>query len=208
MAEQDGQLTKAADYSINLTERPLVDIIKDCRRGKEAAMQALYERFYSYALSVCLAYASDQEDAREMLNDGFLKAFRHLDTLKNEDVLVPWLRRILINTAIDYYRRNRKRALDLSTDELAYTLEEPYLNDEAIFAQLSAEHILAVIHQLPLPYRMVFSLYVLEGYTHREISEQLGLAESTSRAHLSEANRLLRKALTNQLPTTHERTNR
>lgn len=171
-------------------------------------MQAFYERFYSYALSVCLAYASDQEDAREMLNDGFLKVFRHLDTLKNEDVLVPWLRRILVNTAIDYYRRNRKRALDVSTDDLVYTLEEPYLNDEAIFAQLSVEHILTVIHQLPLPYRMVFSLYVLEGYTHREIAEQLGLAESTSRAHLSEANRLLRKALTNQLPTTHERTNR
>ncbi|MVM39187.1 sigma-70 family RNA polymerase sigma factor [Spirosoma sp. HMF3257] len=191
-----------------MTERPLADILKDCRRGREAAMQAFYERFYSYALSVCLAYASDREDAREMLNDGFLKAFRHVGDLKNEAVVIPWLRRIMVNTAIDYYRRNRKRALDTSTELVEYSLQEPYLNDEAIFSQLSVEHILTVLHQLPTPYRMVFSLYVLEGYTHREIADQLGIAESTSRAHLSEANRLLRRALTTQIPTDHERTNR
>lgn len=183
-------------------------MLNDCRRGREAAMQAFYERFYSYALSVCLAYASDREDAREMLNDGFLKAFRHMGELKNEAVVVPWLRRIMVNTAIDYYRRNRKRALDTSTELVEYSLQEPYLNDEAIFSQLSVEHILTVLHQLPTPYRMVFSLYVLEGYAHREIADQLGIAESTSRAHLSEANRLLRRALTTQIPTDHERTNR
>lgn len=191
-----------------MTERPLADILKDCRRGREAARQAFYERFYSYALSVCLAYASDREDAREMLNDGFLKAFRYIDELKNEAVVVPWLRRIMVNTAIDYYRRNRKRVLEVSTESVDYSLEEPYLNEEAIFSQLSVEHILTVLHQLPTPYRMVFSLYVLEGYSHREIAGQLNIAESTSRAHLSEANRLLRQALINQLPTTHERTNR
>lgn len=171
-------------------------------------MQAFYERFYSYALSVCLAYASDREDAREILNDGFLKAFRHLGDLKNEDVLLPWLRRIMVNTSIDYYRKNRKRAFEVSTEVVMATLEEPYLNDELIFAQLSAEDILTVLHQLPVPYRLVFSLYVLEGYTHREIAEQLHLAESTSRAHLTEANRRLRQALTIQTNAAHERTRR
>lgn len=171
-------------------------------------MQAFYERFYGYALSVCLAYASNQEDAREMLNDGFLKAFRSLTDLKNEEVLLPWLRRIMVNTAIDYYRKNRKRAVEISTESVAYTLEEPYLNDEAVFAQLSAEDILTVLHQLAPPYRVVFSLYVLEGYSHREIAGRLGLAESTSRAHLTEANRLLRRALGSQTTRNHERTNR
>jgi RNA polymerase sigma factor (sigma-70 family) len=171
-------------------------------------MQAFYERFYSYALSVSLAYANDREDAREILNDGFLKAFRHLGTLKNEALVLPWLRRIMVNTAIDYYRKNRKRAFDIPTDLIEHNLEEPYLNDEAIFAQLSAEHILTVLHQLPIPYRLVFSLYVLEGYAHREIAEQLGIAESTSRAHLTEANRRLRKALTTQTTNNHERTSR
>jgi RNA polymerase sigma-70 factor (ECF subfamily) len=171
-------------------------------------MQAFYERYYSYALSVCLAYASNQEDAREMLNDGFLKAFKRIGELKNVDALQSWLRRIMVNTAIDYYRKDQKRRLDISTEAVSSTLEEPYLNDQGLFAQLSAEDILAVLHQLPVPYRMVFSLYVLEGYAHREIAEQLNIAESTSRAHLTEANRLLRRALTVQTTKKHERTGR
>ena len=172
-------------------------------------MQAFYERFYSYALSVCLVYASDREDAGEMLNDGFLKAFKNLKGLKSEDAVLPWLRRIMVNTAIDYYRRNRKRTGDVSLESLAYTPSEPFLNDDAMFAKLSAEAILAVLHQLPATYRLVFSLYVLEGYSHREIADQLGLAESTSRAYLTEANRLLRSALAAQTTNTnHERTGR
>jgi RNA polymerase sigma-70 factor (ECF subfamily) len=191
-----------------LADNSLADILKGCRRGREAAMQAFYERFYSYALSIALAYASNREDARELLNDGFLKAFQHLDTLKNEEAVMPWFRRIIVNTAIDYYRKRRKEAFVVPTEFVEHTLVEPHLNDEAIFAQLSAEHIITVLHQLPVPYRLVFSLYVLEGYAHREIAEQLGIAESTSRAHLTEANRRLRQALTTQTTKNHERTQR
>ena len=171
-------------------------------------MQTFYERFYSYALSVCLAYASDREDAREILNDGFLKVFRHLGELKNETVLLPWLRRIMVNTAVDFYRKSKHKGIHIPIDIAENSLEEPYLNDEALFAQLSVEHILAVIYQLPTPYRLVFSLYVLDGYSHREIAAQLGIAESTSRSHLTEANRLLRRALAHQTTISHERTGR
>lgn len=171
-------------------------------------MKTFYERFYGYALSVCLAYANDREDARELLNDGFLKVFQNLKHLKNEDVLLPWLRRILVNTAIDHHRKTLKRAVEIPIDSVAYRLEEPYLNDEALFAQLSAENILNVLQQLPLPYRLVFSLYVLEGYSHREIAERLNLAESTSRAHLTEANRRMRRALKAQINEDYERTKR
>ena len=171
-------------------------------------MQAFYERFYGYALSVCLAYAHDREDAREMLNDGFLKVFQRIGDLQNEAALTPWLRRIMVNTAIDYYRKNRQQTANVSIESMAQSLPEPYLNDDAIFAQLSAEHILAALHQLPDACRMVFGLYVLEGYTHREIADQLGIAESTSRAYLTEANQLLRRALASQIPDNHERTKR
>ena len=191
-----------------MIDKPIAEIIAGCRRNREADIQAFYERFYGYALSVCLAHASNPDDAREMLNDGFMKAFRGLKNLNNEAVLLPWLRRIMVNTAIDYYRKNRKRAADVSTESVAHTLAEPYLNDDGILAELAAEDILRALHQLPLPYRFVFSLYVLEGYSHREIAGRLGLAESTSRAHLSEANRLLRHALTNQTTDSHEPTNR
>ena len=142
-----------------------------------------------------MAYANDREDAREIVNDGFLKAFRRIETLKEEQALLTWLRRIMVNTALDYYRRSRRQNLMVSLDSNAHEPAEPYLNDEGIFAQLSAEHIIAVLQQLPLPYRLVFSLYVLDGYAHQEIARQLNIAESTSRAHLSEANKRLRQAL-------------
>ena len=191
-----------------MIDQSLQALLQGCRRGQESAQQAFYERYYSYALSICLAYASNPEDAREILNDSFLKAFRHLDALKQEDALLPWLRRILVNTALDYYRRSRQRATAIPLEEVAGELVEPYLNEAAILAQLSVEHILTVLHQLPVPYRLVFSLYVLEGYTHSEIAQRLGIAESTARSHLSEANRRLRQALKAQIHPTHERTNR
>ncbi|WP_097127958.1 RNA polymerase sigma factor [Spirosoma fluviale] len=191
-----------------MADNSVADIIRGCRRGREVAMQAFYERFHSYALSVALAYASDREDALELVNDSFLKAFGNMNAMKNEESVLPWLRKIVVNTAIDYYRKRRKQAFNVSTDVVETTLEEPYLNDNAIFAQLSAEHIITVLQQLPLPYRLVFSLYVLDGFAHREIAEQLGITESTSRSHLTEANRRLRRALASQTTINHERTGR
>lgn len=168
------------------------ELINGCRRGDEAALRAFYERYYSYALTVCLAYADNPDDAAELLNDGFMKVFQSLKTLKSVDALLPWLRRIMVNTALDHYRKNRHRQANLPTDLVAYQLVEPNVGDEAIYASLSAEEIINALHQLPTPYRVVFSLYVLDGYSHREIAEQLTIAESTSRAYLTEANRLLR----------------
>lgn len=169
-------------------------------------MSALYERFYSYALSICLAYANDREDARELLNDGFMKAFRRMGELKDETALKPWLRTILVHTAIDHYRK--KKPVAVSVEQVAQTVAEPYYNDEGILAQLSAEHILTVLHTLPPACRMVFSLYVLDGYPHRDIADRLRITESTSRAYLSEANRLLRQALASQTDHTYERNRR
>jgi RNA polymerase sigma factor (sigma-70 family) len=159
-------------------------------------MRAFYERYYGFALSVCLAYANDREDAREILNDGFLKVFKHLQQLQDPDTLLPWLRRIMVNTGIDYYRKNQKRVSAISMDTVAYALEEPYLNDIGLFAQLSAEDIVRALQTLAAPYRMVFGLYVLEGYSHAEIAQKLAIAEGTSRAHLTEANKQMRQILT------------
>ena len=170
-------------------------------------MSAFYARFYGYALSVCLAYANDREDAREVLNDGFLKAFGRIADLRSEASVKPWLRKIMVNTAIDHYRK-KKPIVGISTEQIEQTVAEPYHNDETILAQLSADHILAVLQTLPPAYRMVFSLNVLDGYPHRDIAEQLHITESTSRAHLTEANRLLRRALASQTNLSHERPNR
>lgn len=168
-------------------------------------MRAFYERFRGYARSVCLAYADDREDADELVNDAFLKAFRTIGSLENEGALLAWFRKILVNTAIDQYRKKARRRAEVPTDAGAERIAEPVHNEAAVYAQLSAEHILTELHRLPAPYRMVFSLYVLDGYTHAEIAERLRLAESTSRAYLSEANRLLRRALHSHVNEPHER---
>ena len=164
----------------------------------EASMRTFYERYYGFALSVCLAYTNNQEEARELLNDGFLKIFKHLKTLQNVQTIMPWIRRIMVNTGIDYYRKNKQKLPEISLDEVAYSLAENNMNDTQIFAKISAEEIIKVLQTIPLTYRIVFSLYVLEGYSHAEIAEKLGIVESTSRAHLTEANQRLRKALTIQ----------
>ena len=161
-------------------------------------MRAFYERYYGFALSVCLSYANNREDARELLNDGFLKIFKNLKDLQNPETIMPWIRRIMVNTGIDYYRKNKQKPLDISLETVAYSLEEINQNDAQIFAKISAEEIIKVLQTIPLTYRIVFGLYVLEGYSHAEIAEKLNIVESTSRAHLTEANKRLRKALTIQ----------
>ncbi|GAB3900794.1 RNA polymerase sigma factor [Spirosoma agri] len=191
-----------------MTDSQLAQLLNDCRRGSQAAQRSFYERYYGYALSVCLVYANDREDAREILNDGFMKALNKLESLQQESALRAWLRRIMVNTALDYYRVRRRRELLLTALPAGEEPLEPYLNEEQILATLSAEDIIRLLQELPLPYRLVFSLYVLDGYSHQEIAGQLGLAVSTSRAHLSEANRRLRLALTDQAKPTHEPTRR
>ncbi|MFN8346351.1 MAG: RNA polymerase sigma factor [Spirosomataceae bacterium] len=183
----------------------LSDVVEGCIRGKEAAMKTFYERFYGYAMAVCMAYSNNREDACEMLNDGFLKAFKGLKHLKNEEALLPWLRQIMVHTALDCFRRNQRRRGEISSDEIVREPAEPYQNEEGVLAQLSAEEILKHLQQLPPAPRMVFGLYVLEGYSHQEIAHQLKIAESSSRSYLNEANKRLRKLLTVQNEKSNER---
>lgn len=186
-----------------MTESALSALLEGCRQNREPALKAFYEHFHGYALAVCLAYAADRDEALEMMHDGFLKAFKHLPDLREEGALKTWLRRILVNTAIDYHRRRTRRPVE----PLNETATERVPTDEAdALDQLSAEDILAALHRLPELPRVVFGLYVLEGYSHREIARQLGLAESTSRAYLSEANARLRRLFSNRL--SHDSTQR
>lgn len=177
-----------------MKERSLSDIIEGCKNGQPPALEAFYERFYGYAMTVCMAYSNDPEDAKEILNDGFMKVFKNLKNLKSMEALLPWLRQIMVNTALDYFRRNQNRKTTERLDN--HVIDEPYLNDEGVLAKMSAEEILSLLQALPPAPRMVFGLYVLEGYSHQEIAQQLGIGESTSRAYLSEANKQLRRALT------------
>lgn len=174
-----------------LTSNSLMEVVEDCLRGKESAMKKFYEHFHGFALSVCMSYCENRDDALEIMNDGFLKVFKNLDKIENIERIKPWLRRIMINVAIDHFRKNvRKQSTNLSEN-----VADQNYGDASVYAKLSSEDIMKAVQSLPTNYRMVFNLYAVEGYSHKEIGEMLKIAESTSRANLSLANGLLREKL-------------
>jgi len=172
-----------------------MEVVEGCLKGKESAMKKFYEHFQGFALSVCMSYCENRDDALEIMNDGFLKVFKSLDKVENIDRIKPWLRRIMINVAIDHFRKNIKN----QTTQLPENIIEPNFGETSVYAKLSSEDIMLAVQSLPTNYRLVFNLYAIEGYSHKEIGEMLKMAESTSRANLSLANRLLREKLQKML---------
>lgn len=166
--------------------------IAACIAREEWAMKALYEEYYPIMLPVCIRYANNEHDGLDILHEGFIKVFKHLEKYKVGTSLKNWIKRIMVNTSIDYYRKKkRKRTEDIDT---AYHLssEEPDAIDE-----LNAAEIMKALQLLSPSYRAVFNLYVLEGYSHREVGVKLGITESTSRSNLVKARNKLREILRN-----------
>ncbi len=165
------------------------NLIEACVNKERWAQKQLYEEHYGKMMGVCLRYSNNQDDALDILHEGFLKVFNHISKYQPGTSISAWIRRIMVNTSIDYYRKSiRRRTEDI---DQAYHVSAP--NADAI-SQCSEKEILQAIQTLSPAYRTVFNLYVIEGYSHREIAEQLGITESTSRSNLVKA-RLKLKAL-------------
>lgn len=144
--------------------------------------------------AVCLRYTSNADEAKDILQDGFVKVFTNLNTFNFKGSFEGWVRRIMINTAIACYR----------TKKNVYTLEivdDIETGNDNVFDSLSAEELLKIIRKLPSQYKMVFNLYAIEGYSHKEISEMLGITESTSKSDLSRARAILKAKITNETET-------
>lgn len=174
--------------SFNYEER---DFIRACARKERWAQRALYEEFFSPLMAICLRYANGEDEAMDILHESFIKIFRHIGRYKPGTSLAAWMRRITINTAIDYYRRNHRRRVE--NIEQAYDLSS---QDADAISQYSEKEILAAIQQLTPAYRTVFNLYVIEGYSHKEIADLLEITESTSRSNLVKARVKLQEMLT------------
>ena len=174
----------------SIEKNNLSNILLGCKKNNLKSQSALYKLFYSYAMSVCLRYTTNEEEAVEILNDSFLKVFKKIKQQNDSQSFKPWLRRILINTAIDYHRKYKKIKFDYNISDM----ESEVIADD-FTAQIAADEIITLIKNLPSSYRLVFNLYVIEGYSHKEIAKQLNISESTSRAHLSVANARLRHML-------------
>ena len=144
-------------------------------------------------MGVCLRYSNDQEEALDILHEGFIKVFKNIAKYQPGTSLSAWIRRIMVNTAIDYYRKSiRRRTEDL---EQAYDLSTA---DADAVSQCTEKEILEAVQQLSPAYRAVFNLYVIEGYSHREIAEMLDITESTSRSNLVKARLKLQALLSSR----------
>jgi RNA polymerase sigma factor (sigma-70 family) len=171
-------------------ENPDQNVLIKCSRGHSRSQEHLYKKYYAYALSVTLRFIPNREDAREVVNDAFVKAFTRL---RNEipDNFTGWLRQITVHTAVDHYRANRIRK------EMLPDIGEPQPQavPEDVFDRLNAEDILILLEKLNETPRMVFILYEIEGYHHDEIAEMLKIEAVTSRSHLYRAKAFLRNSL-------------
>lgn len=164
--------------------------VKACQKGDGAAQRQVYEKYARKMLGVCLRYVSDQFEAEEILIGGFLKVFDKIGQFKGEGSFEGWIRRIMVNEALGYLRRMKSIYLETDLEKADY--EPDY---QSLSNQLEEEDLLRMIQQLPTGYKTVFNLYAIEGYSHKEIGEMLGISENTSKSQLSRARTLLQHYL-------------
>ena len=165
-----------------------LELIRRCSEGESRAQELLYRRYFSFAMSVCIRYTRDQYEAMEIVNDSYMKVLDNIEEFDGSRSFRSWYGRIVVNSAIDNYRRNSKHVSHLQISDLESTeIEEP-----SISAELSANDILSLFSKLPDNYRVTFNLFEIEGYTHEEIGQMLQISTSTSRSNLSRAKKMLR----------------
>ena len=166
-------------------------MVTECVQGNPRAQRALFERFAPKMMAVCLRYSKDREQAEDVLQDGFVKVFMKLADFKSEGSLEGWIRRVMVNTALDQLRKNGKLLGDISTDDVAYKLE----HNDPIEENLMAEDLMKLILAMPEGYKVVFNMFAIEGYSHAEIAATLGITESTSKSQYSRAKAYLRERI-------------
>jgi len=179
----------------------LDEIIKGCLQRKGKSQEMLYKRFFGYALRVALIYNRNRENAIEIVNDSFVKVFSQINRYDKSLPFKSWLAKIVVNTSIDRFRKNKKN-IQFDDNETFFVPDE----SPNIITQLSAEDILSLLNRLPEMQRMVFSLYEIEGYTHEEISSLLSIPENSSRVYLTRAKRRLRELFEMLFSTRYEKT--
>ena len=167
------------------------ELIKRCQDNDRTAQELLYRQYSSILYGLCLKYAPNQMEAEDSLQDAFITIFQRIGQYQGSGSFEGWIKRIAINTVLQKYRQ--KRLHDLPSDDV---MEEKLDHDLATAqASLPLDFLLSIIQELPERYRLVFNLYVLDGYTHKEIAELLGISDGTSKSNLSRARQLLQQKI-------------
>lgn len=162
-------------------------LLKDCLKLKPEAQRRLYDHFAPSMLGVCFRYTKSISDAEDVLQEGFVKVFKHLKQYKSDGELGAWIRKIMVNTALNYLKSNRKYQYDLSFDEMPLHL----VSTDNPEVTLQTKELAELIRQLPTGFQTIFNLHAVEGYTHVEIASMLGISDGTSRSQYARARSLL-----------------
>lgn len=166
-------------------------LVIECVKGDSRAQRMLFERFSKKMLGVCMRYAKSTEQAEDVLQDGFIKVFSKLNDFKHDGSLEGWIRRIMVNTSLDQIRKENKLLGNTSLDNVDYKLQ----NNAFVLENLAAKDLMKMVQSMPVGYKVVFNMFAIEGYSHKEISEYLGISENTSKSQYSRARAYLRERL-------------
>ncbi len=163
-------------------------LIKQCSDGDRKAQKEIYQLFAGKLFSICLKYSKNKQEAQDNFQDGFITIFKKMEQFRFKGSFEGWLKRVMLNTILLKYRK--KTVLNIVTEEIPDEVIVDVDDDE-----ISLDFLLNLIHELPDRYRMVFNLYVLDGYSHREISEMMRIAEGTSKSNLARARAILKQKI-------------
>ena len=168
-----------------------LQIVNGCKKGNRRSQYQFYEMFKKLVFSVTMRYAKDVPEAEDIVQDAFVVLYRDLYQYKPIGALGAWVRRVAVNTSLQHIRKKRM----VFSDVEIHTLSEKIEGDDMILGQLNANEIMRMVQLLPDGYRMVFNLFVIEGYNHQEIAKQLNVSVSTSKSQLSRAKKYLKRIL-------------
>lgn len=182
-----------------------IQLAKACIEGNERAQAQLYQIFGKQMMAVCIRYARDRDEAQDLFQDGFVKVFRKIDLYDGTGPLGAWIRRTMVNNALDQIRKNKREAkqVDAFKDEYLFNHEDqinPFQEDDNPIPD--REKLMDLVAKMPHGYRTVFNMYAVEEYSHKEIADALGITESTSKTQYRKAKAYMRNLIENELNQT------
>lgn len=187
----------------NINSDQLELLVNGCVRNNRKSQEAIYKMFYGKMMAVCKRYTRNEDQAKDILQDGFIKVFKNIDKFGFNGSFEGWVRRIIVNTAIDFTRRAKNDYLLMNEEQSIEDYENDLLDDgddnEEYENPLKVADVIKGMEQLSNAYRTVFNLYVFENYSHQEIADALGISVGTSKSNLAKARGNLKKILTKEL---------
>jgi RNA polymerase sigma-70 factor (ECF subfamily) len=163
-------------------------IIEGCKRGNRNAQEKLYNKYSKLMFGLCLRYSNNYDEAKDILHEGFIRIFKYIDQLRDINAFEAWMKKIMVNSALEKYRNK------MQTNSLIDAAEKN-IDNYSIEAELSEKELLKMVQELSPQYRLVFNLYAIEGYSHKEISDMLNISEGTSKSNLSRARAILQEKI-------------